>query len=102
MAKRGNYGERLTANITGIVDKIDFQFDSGRIYITLGYFLLGLLAGRRQWFSKWHECRSFFSKQLKISSLATLGIIAVVVLLGIVFGSGRTKTVAQLTDERPV
>lgn len=91
MAKRGNYGELLTANITGIVDKFDFQFDSGRIYITLGYFLLGLLAGRRQWFLKGQEHRSFFNKWLKISGFATLGIIAVAVPLGIVFGNGEPK-----------
>ncbi len=60
MVKRGNYGELLANNVPALADKFDFQFDSGRIYITLGYFLLGLLAGRRQWLSKWQEHRHFF------------------------------------------
>lgn len=89
--KKGNYRELLMANVPAIVDKFDFQFDSGRIYITLGYFLLGLLAGRRKWFAKWEEHRLFFKKWLKISGFATLGIIAVAVPLGIFFGSGEPK-----------
>ncbi len=91
MLRRGNYPELLAANVPALSEKFDFQFESGRIYITLGYFLLGLLAGRRKWFSQWEQHRSFFKKWLKISGFATLGIIAVAVPLGILFGNGAPK-----------
>ncbi|WP_428665543.1 DUF418 domain-containing protein [Runella sp.] len=91
MIKGENYGELLKSNVSAIVDKLEFQFDSGRIYITLGYFLLGLLAGRRKWFAKWEEHRPFFKRWLKISGFSTLGIIAVAIPLGIIFGNGQPK-----------
>ncbi|WP_273215860.1 DUF418 domain-containing protein [Runella zeae] len=91
MLKSGNYGELIKSNIPAIATKFDFQFDSGRIYITLGYFLLGLLAGRRRWFADLNENRSFFRRWLKISGWATLGIIAVAIPLGLMFGQGPPK-----------
>lgn len=91
MLKSGNYGELIKSNIPAIATKFDFQFDSGRIYITLGYFLLGLLAGRRRWFADLSENRSFFRRWLKISGWATLGIIGVAVPFGLMFGQGPPK-----------
>lgn len=91
MLKGGNYGELLKANVTAFTDKFQFQYESGRIYITLGYFLLGLLAGRRKWFSSFTENKIFFKKWLKISGFATLGIIAIAIPLGILFGNGEPK-----------
>jgi uncharacterized protein len=38
-------------NILSIGEKFDFQFGSGRIYVTLGFFLLGMYSGRKGWFA---------------------------------------------------
>lgn len=38
-------------NILSIGEKFDFQFGSGRIYVTMGFFLLGMYSGRKGWFA---------------------------------------------------
>ena len=53
--KSGSYFSILKANLIEFPSKFDFQIFSGRIYITLGLFLLGLYAGRKNFFEKWEE-----------------------------------------------
>lgn len=48
--KSGTYLELLQANLESFKFKMDFQFWSGRIYMTPGLFLLGLYAGRKKIF----------------------------------------------------
>ncbi|MFN8354822.1 MAG: DUF418 domain-containing protein [Spirosomataceae bacterium] len=87
MLKSGSYTDILKASVPAFAEKFHFQFDSGRIYITLGYFLLGFLAGRRRWFQAFEQHKPFFKKWLKISGFSTLGIIAIALAIGMLFGN---------------
>lgn len=50
-------------NILSIGEKFDFQFGSGRIYVTLGFFLLGMYSGRKGWFAmNQEELKPIFRK----------------------------------------
>ncbi len=50
--KSGSYLEIIKANWYELKSKFEFQIEFGRIYITLGLFLLGLYAGRKKWFDE--------------------------------------------------
>jgi len=52
-------------NFKQLANKFDFQFGSGRIYITFGFFLLGMYAGRLNWFNNIASSKAFFKKLLK-------------------------------------
>lgn len=75
--KQGSYPEVVQANLKGFKDKMDFQFGSGRIYITLGFFLLGLYAGRRRLFQHIDLNRPFFRKLTAYTGYGVLGITAI-------------------------
>src|SRR5687767_12807663 len=49
--KSGGYIEILRANFFEFANKMQFQVISGRLYITLGLFLLGIYAGRKNLFA---------------------------------------------------
>jgi uncharacterized protein len=71
--KSGSYLEILKANLAEFPIKIDFQILSGRLYITMGLFLLGLYAGRKNIFENVELKRPFFKKLLKGSLWTLLG-----------------------------
>ncbi len=73
--KSGSYLEILKANLNEFDFKYQFQVESGRIYITLGLFLLGLYAGRKQVFEKLEEQLPLFRRLLKRSGWLILGLI---------------------------
>ncbi len=73
--KHGSYAAMLRVNLNEFRTKMDFQFDSGRIYITLGFFLLGLYAGRRRLFQNLPEHGPLFRTVTKYSGFTVLGII---------------------------
>jgi uncharacterized protein len=75
IVKHGSYLELLRANYNEFDFKYRFQIDSGRIYITLGLFLLGLYAGRKNVFNKSDENLSSFKKYLKWSLWSLLGMV---------------------------
>jgi uncharacterized protein len=60
--KKGTYPEVIVQNFKDFKFKADFQFQSGRIYITLGFFLLGLWVGRRKFFDNFDQHKPFFKK----------------------------------------
>jgi uncharacterized protein len=60
--KSGSYTAVIKQNFRDFKYKADFQFDSGRIYITLGFFLLGLWVGRRKFFDNFEANKPFFKK----------------------------------------
>ncbi|MFM9837324.1 MAG: DUF418 domain-containing protein [Cyclobacteriaceae bacterium] len=70
--KSGSYLEILKANLYELKTKFDFQIESGRIYITLGLFLLGLYAGRKKVF----ENTQFFKKLIRYGLWTLLGCVA--------------------------
>lgn len=55
--KSGTYLEILQANFFELSGKFDFQIASGRAYITFGLFLLGIYAGRKNFFANVNEKR---------------------------------------------
>jgi uncharacterized protein len=59
---------------------MDFQLMSGRIYMTLGFFLLGLYAGRKKLFEYVEENKKLFKKTFKYGGIATLVLIILAVL----------------------
>lgn len=73
--KKGSYVEVLKANLGEFGFKHKFQVASGRIYITLGLFLLGLYMGRRRVFERWVENLPSFKKFLKQSLWVILGLV---------------------------
>lgn len=78
--KAGSYVEVLKANFNEFGFKYKFQVESGRIYITMGLFLLGLYAGRKRIFEKWIENTPLFKTLLKRSAWLILGLIIFAVL----------------------
>ncbi len=86
VVKQGSYADMANFNVNAFDDKMRFQFDSGRIYVTLGFFLLGLYAGRRRLFQQLDNNRPFFRKLTKYSGFTVLGITAVGIGLFVVYG----------------
>lgn len=84
--KHGSYAEMIRVNLSEFKTKMDFQFDSGRIYITLGFFLLGLYAGRRRLFQALDEHRALFRRLTKYGGFLVLGIIILFVAAIITIG----------------
>ncbi len=84
--KHGSYVAMLGVNLREFRSKIYFQFDSGRIYITLGFFLLGLYAGRRRLFQNLTEHRVFFRQVTRYSGFLTLVIILLFVAATVLLG----------------
>jgi len=73
--KSGSYLNILKANFNEFEFKFNFQVESGRIYITLGLFLLGLYAGRKNFFEKWEQQLSWVKTLCKTSLWTMLGCI---------------------------
>ncbi|HEV8513114.1 MAG TPA: DUF418 domain-containing protein [Cyclobacteriaceae bacterium] len=71
--KSGSYFDILKANLHVFTEKADYQISSGRLYITLGLFLLGLYSGRKNFFGKWEEQIPWIKKLCKISLWTILG-----------------------------
>jgi len=71
----------------GLMGTLGFQLFTGRLFITLGLFLLGLWAGRRQIFIENLENKYFF-QQVRIWSgvIALISTLIVIFLGGIVMG----------------
>lgn len=81
--KSGSYFNILKANFYEFGPKYSFQVMSGRIYITLGLFLLGLYAGRKNFFATWEQQIPWIKKMTKTALWTILGCF---VFMGIVFG----------------
>jgi len=79
--KSGHYVELLKANWKEFEFKYRFQVESGRIYITLGLFLLGLYAGRKKVFENLTDNLPLFRKLLKGSAWSILGVVLFVLTL---------------------
>lgn len=84
--KSGTYLEILRANFYEFMPKMNFQVISGRLYITLGLFLLGIYAGRKNLFGKLEENIPLLKKGMRYSLFAILG--AIVFAL-IIFGGAQ-------------
>ena len=81
--KHGDYLSIMKANVYEILPKFKFQVMFGRLYITFGLFLLGLYAGRKNFFGTWENQIPWIKKICKISGWTILGCF---VFVGLVFG----------------
>ncbi len=80
----GTVGEVIRMNmIGGLIGKLGFQLMTGRLWITLGLFLLGVCAGRRKIFEYTPVNAAFFKRLLFISGAIAL----VSTTLGGLYGS---------------
>jgi uncharacterized protein len=61
------------ANLLNFPDKFKFQLDSGRIFVTFGFFLLGMYTGRKNWFENPDSSRPVFTKILRTCGWLGLG-----------------------------
>lgn len=85
----GDYLALLRANAEELINKYRFQIGSGRIFITLGLFLLGMLAGRRKLFADIASKREVFRKLLKLSLWALLAtVLFAVAFFGSFYAAG--------------
>ncbi|GAB3896823.1 DUF418 domain-containing protein [Spirosoma agri] len=87
--KNGSYGDLVNFNLNAFDDKMRFQVESGRLYITLGFFLLGLYAGRKRLFQQLADNRSFFRKLTRYSGFTVLGITAIGAGLMVLYGNAQ-------------
>jgi uncharacterized protein len=78
--KSGSYPNILRANFYEFMPKFDFQILSGRLYITMGLFLLGLYAGRKNVFENF----PLFKKLIRYGLWALLGCVVFAALLALV------------------
>lgn len=87
--KAGDYLSIIKANWKELPGKWDFQFSSGRIYITAGLFLLGLWVGRKRFFETWQDHVPMMRQLLKTSLWTILGcILFSIVVFGGLQGAG--------------
>jgi uncharacterized protein len=82
--KSGAYVDILKANYFEFWTKMNFQVMSGRLYITLGLFLLGIYAGRKKFFQQASENISMLKK---FRFFAWMGIVFALVSGLLFFGS---------------
>lgn len=76
----GTVGEVIAMNaVSGLTGKFFFQLFTGRLFITLGLFLLGLYAGRKRFFANSSTNRRFFRKLLLGSGITALVSTALVI-----------------------
>jgi uncharacterized protein len=84
--KSGTYLEILKANWNSFIFKMDFQVTSGRLYITLGLFLLGMYAGRKKVFENLSTNIQVFRRLIRYALYTMGGVIVFAVgLFGILF-----------------
>jgi uncharacterized protein len=65
----GSLVELLKYNLDHLSTKASFQYNSGRVFITMGFFLLGMFTGRKRWFENGIESKPIFKKICKKSAL---------------------------------
>ncbi len=78
--KSGSYLEIIKANWYELKGKFEFQVMFGRIYITMGLFLLGLYAGRKRWFDE----VIIFKKLIRFGLWSLLGCVVVAGIMSLI------------------
>ena len=66
--RNGSWLDIFTYNLQHLTTKFQFQIDSGRLFITLGFFLLGMYTGRQRWFERGTEVKPLIKKVCKRSA----------------------------------
>ncbi len=66
---KGSLTEIMIFNLKNFSTKYNFQVFSGRLFITLGFFLLGTYVGRKKWFENAEASKEIIRKVCKRSAL---------------------------------
>jgi uncharacterized protein len=93
--KNSGFVDMLLGNLQAFGTKIDYQLTSGRLWITLGFFLLGMLVGRLGWFDKAEASLPIFKALWKRSWQTLL----VCLLLGLVIGGTALALSLKVEDK---
>jgi uncharacterized protein len=75
LIQKGSFWEIISANAHYFSDKIEYLIGSGRMFTTLGIFLMGAWIGETGLFQNFEENKRDFFKLFKISSLGLAGIV---------------------------
>lgn len=89
---QANFVEMIQHNIQAVYVKFAYQINSGRLWITFGFFLLGMLVGRWRWFENTEEHREKFKTICKKSAWTLLAVIIFGILMGAVVAISKMKT----------
>jgi len=81
---QGTFADVVKHNMSAWGAKWDYQFTSGRIFITFGFFLLGMLAGRQHWFTDMASKRELIKNVWKKLGLTLIAIAAASIAFAIV------------------
>nr|WP_255719311.1 DUF418 domain-containing protein [Pelomonas sp. P8] len=87
--------DMLWDNLRAFPDKIDYQLTSGRLWITFGFFLLGMRVGRLGWFDRGEAALPFFRATFRRSWQVMLASLA----LGLVVGGTALALSAKPEDK---
>lgn len=74
--KDGSFADMVAHNLHAASDKLIYQINSGRLLITFGFFLLGMLAGRLQWFENMDTKAEALKRWWKKAGYIALGCVA--------------------------
>lgn len=80
---QGSFSDVVAHNIYAIQEKIDYQLTSGRFFITFGFFMLGMLAGRLKWFEDMEKSKDFILNVWKKSGFIIIGFVIASIIFGI-------------------
>ncbi|MBB6004974.1 DUF418 domain-containing protein [Arcicella rosea] len=69
--KEGNYQEIISQNLKGLKTKVDYQFNTSRIFVTFGFMLFGLFIGRGKVLENLELTRPYLSKILLLLIIVT-------------------------------
>lgn len=93
--KHSGFVDMLLGNLQAFGTKLDYQLTSGRLWITLGFFLLGMLVGRLRWFDQAEATRPVFKALWKRSWQTMLACL----LLGLVIGGAALALSLKFEDK---
>jgi len=94
---KGTYMEVVQSNIQDFPHKMDYQLYGGRLSVTLGFFMLGLYAGRKQYFQFLYRYQSLARRLLRYTSFL---LVAVVILYASLLVTSRIYTVPVLLSSQ--
>jgi len=93
--KNSGFVDMLLGNLQAFQAKIDYQLTSGRLWITFGFFLLGMLVGRLGWFDNAEASLQTFKTLWKRSWQTLLASL----VLGLVIGGTALALSIKFEDK---
>lgn len=88
---QSNFSEMIQHNVQALYPKFAYQINSGRLWVTLGFFLLGMLIGRWRWFENAEAHKETFKRICKKSAWIFLATLLVGVAVAIFVFASKIK-----------